>query len=77
MTFYDYLYYFIEEKEVDIIVGDFNIDMHVANPDYTHVYVKKSFLEEYKVEIVVLNIFSDHDVVRVKILKKDIDFMIS
>ena len=26
MTFYDYLYYIIEEKEVDIIVGDFNID---------------------------------------------------
>ena len=26
MTFYDYLYYVIEAKEVDIIVGDFNID---------------------------------------------------
>ena len=26
ITFYDYLYYFIEAKEVDIIVGDFNID---------------------------------------------------
>ena len=26
MAFYDYLYYFIEAKEVDIIVGDFNID---------------------------------------------------
>ena len=31
MTFYYYLYYFIEAKEVDIIVGDFNID---SNPDY-------------------------------------------
>ena len=26
MTFYDYLYYFIEAKDVDIIVGDFNMD---------------------------------------------------
>ena len=26
MTFYDYLYYFIEAKEVDIIDGDFNFD---------------------------------------------------
>ena len=26
MAFYDYLYYFIEAIEVDIIVGDFNID---------------------------------------------------
>ena len=43
-----------------------------------HVYVKKSFLEDYKVEIVVLNTyFSDHDAVRVKVSNKDIDFMIS
>ena len=98
MTFYDYLYYFIEEKEVDIIVGDFNIDAcsksrlrqilseyvqlvgfptHIAGSTLDHVYVKKSFLEDYKVEIVVLNIFSDHDAVRVKISNKDIDFMIS
>ena len=97
MAFYDYLYYFREAKEVDIIVGDFNID---ANPDcykhyhnmsnwlnfqhtlsgsiLDHVYVKKSFLEDYKVEIVVLNTyFSDHDAVRVKVSNKDIDFMIS
>ena len=26
MTFYDYLYYFIEAIDVDIIVADFNID---------------------------------------------------
>ena len=26
MTFYDFLYYFIETKDVDIIVGDFNTD---------------------------------------------------
>ena len=26
MTFYDYLYYFIEAKEMDIIVGGFNIE---------------------------------------------------
>ena len=42
MTFYDYLYYFIEEKELDIIVGDFNIDMHVANPDYHKYYQNMS-----------------------------------
>ena len=98
MTFYDYLYYFIEAKEVDIFVGDFNIDAcsksrlpqmlseyaqlvefptHIAGSTLDHVYVKKSFLENYKVEIVVLNTyFSDHDAVRVKIAKKDIDFMI-
>ena len=28
MTFYDYLYYFIEAKDVDIVVGDFNIDAY-------------------------------------------------
>ena len=38
----------------------------------------KSFLEDYEVEMVVLNTyFFDHDVVRVNISKKDIDFMIS
>ena len=78
MTFYDYLYYFIEAKEVDIIVGDFNIDAcsksrlpqilseyaqlvefptHIAGSTLDHVYVKKSFLEDYKVEIVVLNTY--------------------
>ena len=99
MTFYDYLYYFIEAKEVDIMVGDFNIDAcsksrlpqilleyveliefptHIAGLTLDHVYVKKSFLEDYKGQIVVLNTyFSDHDTVRVKISKKDIDFMIS
>ena len=99
MTFCDYLYYFIEAKEVDIIVGDFNIDAcsesglpqilseyvqlvefptHIRGSTLDHVYVKKSFLEDYKVEIVVLNTyFSDHDAVRVKISKKNIDFMIS
>ena len=99
MAFYDYLYYFIEAKEVDIIVGDFNIDAcsksrlpqilseyveltefttHIAGTSLDHVYVKKSFLEDYKVEIVVLNTyFSDHDAVRVKVSNKDIDFMIS
>ena len=41
-------------------------------------YAKKSFMEDCKVEIIVLNTyFSDHDAVRVKISKKDIDFMIS
>ena len=35
-------------------------------------------MEDCKVEIIVLNTyFSDHDAVRVKISKKDIDFMIS
>ena len=99
MTFYDYLYHFIEAKEVDTMVGDFNIDAcsksrlpqilseyveltefttHIAGTSLDHVYVKKSFLEDYKVEIVVLNTyFSDHDNVRVKISEKDIDFMIS
>ena len=99
MTFYDFLYYFIEAKDVDIIVGDFNIDAcsksrlsqilseyvqlvefptHIAGSTLNYVYVKKSFLEGYKVEIAVLNTcFSDHDVVRVKISKKDIDFMIT
>ena len=99
VTFYDYLYYFVEAKEVDIVVGDFNIDAcsksrlpqilseyaqliefptHIAGLTLDHAYVKKSFLEDYKGEIVVLNIyFSDHDTVRVKIPKKDIDFMIS
>ena len=43
-----------------------------------HVCVKKSFLEDYEVEIVVLNTdFSDCNAVRVVISKKDIDFMIS
>ena len=28
MTFYDYLFYFIEAKDVDIVVGDFNIDAY-------------------------------------------------
>ena len=99
MTFYDYLYYFIEAKDVDIIVGDFNMDAcsksrlsqilseyvqlvkfstHIAGSTLAHVYVKKSFLECYEVEIVVLNTyFSGHDTVRVKISKKDIDFMIT
>ena len=99
ITFYDYLYYFIEAKEVDMIVGDFNIDAcsksilpqilseyvqlvefptHITWSTSDHVYVKKSLLEDYEVEIVVLNTyFSDHDAVRVKISKKDIDFIIS
>ena len=99
MSFYDYLYYFVEAKDVDIIVGDFNIDAcsksrlsqilseyvqliefptHKAGSTLDHASVKKSFLEGYKVEIVLLNTyFSDHDVVRVKISKKDIDFMIT
>ena len=99
MTFYDYLYYFIEAKEVDIIVGDLNIDAcsksklpqilskyvqlvefltHIAVSTLYHVYVKESFLEDYKVEIVALNTyFSDHDAVRVQISKKVIDFIIS
>ena len=90
MTFYDYLYYFIEAEEVDIIVGDFNFDAcsksrllqilseyvqlvefptHIAGSTLDHVYVKKSLLEDYEVEIVVLNTyFSDYDAVRVKIL---------
>ena len=99
MTFYDYLYYFIEAKEVDIIVGDLNIDAcsksklpqilskyvqlvefltHIAVSTLNHVYVKESFLEDYKVEIVALNTyFSDHDAVRAQISKKVIDFIIS
>ena len=99
MAFYDYLYYFIEAEEVDIIVGDFNFDVcrksrlpqilseyvplvefpiHIVGSTLDHVYVKKSLLEDYEVEIVVLNTyFSDHDAVRVKISKKDIDFIIS
>ena len=41
------------------------------------VYARKSFLEDYKVEILILNTyFSDHEAVRVKISKKDIDLMI-
>ena len=97
MTFYDYLYYFIEAKKVDVIVCDCNIDAcsksrlpqilseyvqlvefstHTAGSTFDHVYVKKSFLEDYEVEIVVLNTyFSDHDAVRVKISEKDIDFI--
>ena len=96
MTFYDYLYYFIEAK-VDIIVGNFNIDAcsksrlsqilseyiqlvefptHRAGSTLDHVYLKKSCLEGYKGEIVVLNTyFSDHDAARVKISKKSIDFV--
>ena len=51
---------------------------HKAGSTLGHVYVKKPFLEDYKVEIVVLNTyFSDHDAARVKLSKKDIDFMIS
>ena len=50
----------------------------IAGSTLNHVYVKKSFLEGYGVEIVGLNTyFSDHDTVRVKISKKGIDFMIS
>ena len=50
----------------------------IAGSKLHHVYVKKSFLEGYGVEIVVLNTyFSDHDAVRVNISKKDIDFMIT
>ena len=88
MTFYDYLYCFKEAKEVDIIVGDFNIDAcsksrlpqilseyvllvefpaPIAGSTLDHVYVKKSFLEDYKVNIVVLNTyFSDHDAVELR-----------
>ena len=51
---------------------------HIAGSTLDHVYVKKSLLEDYKVEIVVLNTyFSDFDAVRIKIAKKEIDFMIS
>ena len=51
---------------------------YIAGSTLDHVHVKKSFLESYEVEIVVLNTyFSDHDAVRVKISKKDIDFMIT
>ena len=54
------------------------LPIHVAGSTLDHVYVKKSLLEDYEVEIVVLNTyFSDHDAVRVKISKKDIDFIIS
>ena len=99
MAFYDYLYYFIEAKEVDVIVGDFNIyacgksrlpqllseyvqlvefPTHIARSTLDHMYLNKSLLEDYKVEIVVLNTyFSDHDAVRVKISKKEIDFVMS
>ena len=90
--------FLIEAKDVDIIVGDFNIDAcsksrlyqilleyiqliefptHIAGSTLDHVYVKNSFLEGYEIESVVLNAyFSDHDHVRVKISKKDNDFMI-
>ena len=51
---------------------------HIAGSTLDHVYAKKSFLEDYIVEIVVLNTyFSDHDAASVKISKKNIDFMIS
>ena len=51
---------------------------HIPGSTLDHVYVKKSFLEGYEVETVVLNTyFSDHDAVRVKISKNNIDFMIT
>ena len=38
---------------------------HISGSTLDHVYVKRSFLEGYEVEIVVLNTyFSDHDAVR-------------
>ena len=50
---------------------------HIAGSTLEDVYARKSFLEDYKVEILILNTyFSDHEAVRVKISKKDIDLMI-
>ena len=38
---------------------------HISGSMLDHVYVKRSFLEGYEVEIAVLNTyFSDHDAVR-------------
>ena len=50
---------------------------YVTGSTLEDVYARKSFLEDYKVEILILNTyFSDHEAVRVKISKKDIDLMI-
>ena len=50
---------------------------HIAGSTLCHVYVKKSFFEDYEVEIVLKMYFSDHDTARVNISKKDICFIIS
>ena len=50
---------------------------HTAGSTLNHMYVKKSSLEDYEVEIMVLKTyFSNHDAVRVTISKEYIDFII-
>ena len=72
------------EKKIQIATNLSEFDQlvefpaHIRRATVDQVYVMKSFLEDYEVEMVVLNTyFFDHDVVRVNISKKDIDFMIS
>lgn len=72
MTFYGYLYHFIETKEVDIIVGDFNTDACSKSrlPQILSEYVQlieflthiarsniRPVLKDYEVKIVVLNAY--------------------
>ena len=79
MTCYDYLYYFIEAIDVDIIVADFNIDAcsKTRGPKMLSEYVQlvecptHVVIFGYEIEIVVLNTyFSDHDAVRVRFQRK-------
>ena len=50
---------------------------HIAGSILDHMYVKKSSLEDYEAEIMVLKTyFSNHDVVRVTISGEYIDFII-
>ena len=98
MIFYDYLYYFTEAKEVDIIVCDFNIDtcsksrlsqilskyiQLVEFPTHSRVNIRPCVCKEVIVgrlwsrNCCIKHIFFWSDAVRVKISKKDIDFIIS
>ena len=50
---------------------------HIGGSLLDHVYVRNTILQEFDVNVSILNTyFSDHDAVRIKLSKKEIDFQV-
>ena len=67
------------------LLGIFTYYVHIVNkptqisgPLIGHVYIKKTLMQEFSINVTVENIyFSDHDVLRIVIEKYAVDFHIS
>ena len=69
----------VTENKLSGIFGDHvqivNKAAHISGPLIDHVYVKKTLMEEFLINLTVENIyFSDHDTVRIVIDKNAVDF---